>query len=189
MLTEVGVLVGIVKALVDVAKTGTDLFGKRQKATAESVEKLKERIAGIAEQLQQSVALSNLLPIWLKDHANVDLFTDKLSNDDVKVLDSKLRQLISDSVHDHFSGTFFRTSFACLPGVEAGISRFRERLIALEQQIDGITPGDAVAWRRTWPLIKSRMSDLRIEAVKINTLASEIHSQLVQELRQAATAK
>jgi len=52
MLTEVGVLVGIVKALVDVAKTGTDLFGKRQKATAESVEKLKERIAGIAEQLQ-----------------------------------------------------------------------------------------------------------------------------------------
>jgi hypothetical protein len=78
MLTEVGLLVSIVKGLVDVAKGGTDLFGKRQKATAEAVDQLKDRIAGLAEQLQQSVALSKMLPIWLKDHAEVDLFTDKL---------------------------------------------------------------------------------------------------------------
>ena len=186
MLTEIGVLVGIIKGLVDVTKTGTDLFGKRQKATVESVSQLRERIAGLAEQLHQSIALSKMLPIWLKDQAEVDLFTDKLSNDDVRLLDSKLRQLISDSIHDHFSGTFFRTSFVCLPGVESGIETFRERLLALEQQINGIVPGDATAWRRTWPILKLRMHDLRVEAVKINNLADKVHNELVQELRAAA---
>ena len=155
MLTEVGLLVSIVKGLVDMAKTGTDLFGKRQKATAGAVAQLKERIAGLAEQLHQSVALSKMLPIWLKDHADVDLFTDDLSDDDVRLLDSNLRRLIHDSIHDHFSGTFFRTSFACLPGVEAGIKGFRERLLALEQQINGILPGDTTIWRRTWPFLRS----------------------------------
>jgi hypothetical protein len=186
MLTEVGLLVTIVKGLVDVAKGGADLFGKRQKATAQAVAQLKERIAGLAEQLHQSVALSKMLPIWLKDHAEVDLFTDKLSDDDVRLLDSNLRRLIHDSVHDHFSGTFFRTSFNCLPGIEAAIKAFRERLLALEQQINGILPGDATMWKRTWPILKLRMHDLRIEAIKVNNLADEVHSTLVQELRSAA---
>ena len=186
MLTEVGLLVTIVKGLVDVAKGGADIFGKRQKATVEAVVQLKGRIAGLAEQLQQSVALSKMLPIWLKDHAEVDLFTDKLSDDDVRLLDSKLRRLIHDSIHDHFSGTFFRTNFNCLPGVEAAIKSFRERLLALEQQINGILPGDAPMWKRTWPILKLRMHDLRIEAVKVNNLADEVHSTLVQELRNAA---
>lgn len=187
MLTEIGLLVSIVKGFVDVAKGGSDLFGKRQKATAEAVDQLKSRIAGLAEQLQQSVALSKMLPIWLKDHSEVDLFTDKLSEDDVRLLDSKLRNLIHDSIHDQFSGTFFRTNFNCLPGVEAGIKAFRERLVALEQQINGIVPGDTTAWKRTWPIIKLRMHDLRMEAVKVNNLADEVHSSLVQELRAAGT--
>jgi hypothetical protein len=185
MITEVGLLVTIVKNLVDVAKAGSDLFGKRQKTTLDAVSELKSRISGIAEQLQQSVALSKMLPIWLKEHDAVDLFTDKLSDDDVRLLDSRLRSLIADSIHDHFSGTFFRTNFACLPGVETSIKSFRERLLALEQQLNGIVPGDSIAWRRTWPIIKLRMHDLRIEAVKVNNLADELHSELVQELRQA----
>jgi hypothetical protein len=126
-----------------------------------------------------------MLPIWLKDHSEVDLFTESLSDDEVRLLDSRLRGLIHDSIHDHFSGTFFRTSFACLPGVEAGINAFRDRLLALEQQINGIVAGDAIAWRRAWPSLKLRMHDLRVEAVKINNLADEVHSNLVQELRNA----
>jgi hypothetical protein len=185
MLTEIGLMVTIVKNLVDVAKGGNDLFGRRLKATTEAVGQLKERISGLAEQLHQCIALSKMLPIWLKDHSEVDLFTDELSDDDVRLLDSKLRRLISDSIHDHFSGTFFQTSFACLPGVEAGIQSFRDRLLALEQQINGIVPGDATAWRRTWPFLKLRMHDLRIEAVKLDNLADEVHSNLVLELRQA----
>jgi len=186
MLTEVGLLVGIVKNLVDITKSGSGLFGKRPD-TSEAVEQLKERIAGLAEQLQQSVALSKMLPIWLKDHSEVDLFTENLTDHDVRLLDSRLRHLISDSIHDHFSGTFFRTSFACLPGVEAGIEAFRDRLLALEQQINGIVAGDAIAWRRAWPALKLRMHDLRIEAVKINNLADEVHSDLVNELRKAGS--
>jgi hypothetical protein len=116
MITEIGALVSIIKSLLDASKTGWELFGNAsRKAAAESIKKTQERLAGIADQLFQSVALSKMLPIWLKEHAAVDLYTETLSDDDVKLLDSRLRQLISDSIHDHFSGTFFQTSFAVLP--------------------------------------------------------------------------
>jgi hypothetical protein len=155
--------------------------------TGQSVKKTQDRLAGIADQLFQSVALSKMLPIWLKEHATVDLYTDALSDDEVKLLDSKLRQLIADSIHDHFSGTFFRTSFAVLPGVEAGIKSFRDSLLALENQLNGIPPGDAVSWRRAWPIVKVRMHDLRLEAIKLDNLADSLHASLVSELREAAS--
>ena len=142
------------------------------------MKKTQERLAGIAHQLFQSVALSKMLPIWLKEHATVDLYTDALTDDEVKLLDSKLRELVWDSIHDHFSGTFFRTSFAVLPGVEAGIKGFRDRLVALEGQLNGIPPGDAISWRRAWPIVKVRMNDLRLEAEKLDTLADDVHAAL-----------
>jgi hypothetical protein len=189
MIIEIGALVGIVKNLLDSGKTGLDIFGgNSKKQTASGIKKTQERLAGIAEQLYQSVALSKMLPIWLKEHSRYDLYENTLSNDDVKLLDSGLRALISDSIHDHFSGTFFHTSFAALPGVEAAIKGFRERLGALENQLNGIPPGDTTSWRRTWPILKVRMLDLRIEAVKLNNLADALHSQLIVELREAAQA-
>ena len=127
-----------------------------------------------------------MLPIWLKEHAAVDLYTDTLSDDDVKLLDSRLRNLIHDSIHDHFSGTFFRMNFSVLPDVEAGIRSFREWLLALEKQLDGIPPGDATSWRRAWPILKVRMHDLRTEAVKLDNLADDLHAKLVAELRETA---
>jgi hypothetical protein len=187
MITEIGALIDIISTLLEASKTGWELFGGSRKATTDSVKKAQERLAGIADQLFQSVALSKMLPIWLKDHATVDLYTEALSDDDVKLLDSKLRSLIGDSIHDHFSGTFFRTNFAVLPGVDAGIKGFRERLLALEAQLNGIPPGDAVSWRRAWPILKVRMNDLRMEAVKLDNLADDVHSSLVQELRDASS--
>jgi len=187
VITEIGALVGIVKALLDSAKTGKDLFGGGQrKVAAEGLKKSQDRLAGIAEQLHQSLSLSKMLPIWLKDQSAVNLWEDTLSDDDVKLLDSKLRDLISDSIHDHFSGTFFQTNFAVLPGVDAGIRDFRQRLLALETQLNGMPHGDAVSWRRSWPIIKVRMHDLRIEAVKLDNLADAIHASLIGELRDAA---
>jgi hypothetical protein len=189
MITEIGVLVGILRDLLESSKTGFDLFGGfSKKQTAKGVKKTQERLAGIAEQLYESVALSKMLPIWLKEHSRYDLYENTLSNDDVRLLDSGLRALISDSIHDHFSGTFFHTSFAALPGVEAAIKEFRNRLSALEVQLNGIPPGDTTAWRRTWPILKVRMHDLRIEAVKLNNLADTLHSELIVELREAAQA-
>ena len=188
MITEIGALVGILKSLIDAAKSGRELFSasSSKKSTAEALKKTQDRLAGIADQLFQSVALSKMLPIWLKEHATFDLYTDALTDDEVKLLDSRLRQLISDSIHDHFSGTFFRTSFAVLPGVEVGIKGFRDRLLALETQLNGIPPGDATSWRRAWPAVKVRMHDLRLEAVKLDNLADEVHASLVRELKDAA---
>lgn len=187
MITEIGALVGILKVLLEAAKTGRELFGgATKKATAEAVKKTQERLAGIADQLYQSLALSKMLPIWLNEHATVNLYTDKLTTVQVKLLDQRLRQLISDSIHDHFSGVFFGTSFAVLPGVEAGIEDFRDRLKALEVQLNGIPAGDAVAWRRAWPTVKTRMQDLRREAEKLDTLSEAVQASLVHELREAA---
>ena len=187
MLTEIGALVVIVKNLLDGTKTGLDLFGRRADAQ-KNVKALQDRVCGIAEQLDRCVALSKMLPIWLKDHSEVDLFTDKLSDDEVRLLDTKLRSLISDSIHDHFSGVFFRTSFAVLPGMEPAMNGFQQRLLALEQQLNGVPPGDAISWRRSWAVIKVRMHDLRVEAVKIDNLAEQIHTQLIVELRDASNA-
>lgn len=187
MITEIGALVAIMKTLLEATKSGKELFGGGgRKKTAESVNKAQERLDGIAEQLFQSVALSKMLPIWLKEHERVELFTETLSDEDVKLLDSQLRDLIYQSIHDHFSGTFFRTSFAVLPNVEEGIHAFRERLLALEKQLDGIPAGDATSWRRTWPIIKVRMQDLRMEAIKLDSLADDLHAKLVTELRETA---
>ena len=185
MLTEIGALVTIVKSLLDATKTGTDLFG-RKKPIDPNLSNLKLRIEGIAEQLQQSVALSRMLPIWLKDHAEVDLFQGSLGEDEIRLLDTKLRNLIADSVHDHFSGTFFHTSFRELPGIGTAIQDFRDKLITLEKQLNFIPPGDIAAWRLSWPVLKIRMHDLRMAAVTINNLADEIHKQLIDELKAAA---
>jgi len=187
MITEIGALVAITKSLLEASRTGFELFGgASKKKTAEGIGRTQERLAGIAEQLYQSVALSKMLPIWLKEHSRYDLFENTLSNDDVKLLDGGLRTLISDSIHDHFSGTFFCTSFSALPGADAAITEFRNSLNALETQLNGIPPGDATAWRRTWPILKVRMHDLRIVAVKLNNLADTLHSNLIVELREAA---
>lgn len=62
MITEIGTLVSIVKGLSDIAKTGGKLFGKHKKGTAEAVERLQGRVAGIAEQLYETVALLKTIP-------------------------------------------------------------------------------------------------------------------------------
>ena len=187
MLTEIGILVTIVKNLGDIAKTGGDLFGGKKKAeeTASAVIDLKGRISGIAEQLHESVVLSKMLPIWKKDYEKFDIFKNNLSDDDVRMLDAKLRELIDDSIHDHFSGTFFRTSFADLQEVDKAISGFRERLTDLEKQLKGIAPGNAEAWRYSWPTLKVRLQDLRQKADTVYDLADDAHSALIKELREA----
>ena len=188
MLTEIGALVAIVKNLLEGTKTGIDIFGRRGDAQ-KTVKDLQARVSGIAEQLDRCVSLSKMLPLWLKDHSEVNLFTEKLSDEDVRLLDSKLRDLIGDSIHDHFSGVFFRMSFGVLPGIDTAMADFQQRLLALEVQLNGVPAGDAVAWRRSWRVIKVRMSDLRQEAVKIDNLAEQIHAQLVKELRDASSAQ
>lgn len=187
MITEIGALVGIIKTLLDATKTGFDLLGKKP-AAVESVKKTQERLAGIADQLFQSVALLKMLPVWLNQSSDIDFYAKTLTEDDVKLLDSKLRRLIKESNHDYFSATFFQTSFAVLPGVNEGITQFRARLLALEQDLKGITRGDAIAWRRKWPELKIRLNDLQNEAQKLENLADDIHSKLVTELGDASAA-
>ena len=190
MITEVGALVSIIKNLLDSTKTGRELWGVgNKKLTIDSITKTQGRLSGISEQMFQSMALYKMMPIWLKEHAQFDLFDNTLSNEDVTKLDTKLRGLIFDSNHDHFKATFFHTSFSVLPGVDDGIKQFGDKLKALEDQLNGIPAGDATSWRRTWPILKMRMHDLRVEAVNLMVRVDEIQTALIMELRDAAGAR
>jgi hypothetical protein len=182
-LTEIGTLVSIVKGLLDLVKSGSSLLGRKD--SPQLLQPLQQRIAIISEQLQNSIALTKLLPLWLKEHEAFDLFADKLDDEKVRSLDTKLRELIRDSVHDHFSSAFFRTNFKSLPPVSVAIDKFREKLKTLETQIDFVPPGDAAAWRHSWPVIKVRMSDLRRAAVEVENLAEQAQADVVRELREA----
>jgi hypothetical protein len=187
MITEIGALVTIVKDLLSAVKNGRDLFGGgSKKATMDTLVKTQQRLEGISEQLHHSVALTKMLPIWLREYQAVDLYVTSPTNEEVKLLDSRLRALIGDSIHDHFSGTFFHLNFAVLPNVDSGIRSFRERLLALEAQLNGIPPGDAVSWRRAWPTLKVRLHDLRVEVEKISKTAEDVFVALLSELRDAS---
>lgn len=81
---------------------------------------------------------------------------------------------------------YFQT-FAVLPGVEEGIKGFREKLLALETQLNGIPPGDGTSWHRAWPLVKLRMQDLGLAAAKLDNQAEDLHASLIRELRDSAS--
>ena len=186
MLTEIGTLASIINNLINITRSAGSWFGDKQIIKKnEEFEKLKDRIAGMADQFEKSIELSKMLSIWLKEQNQIDLFADQLSDDDVRGYEEKLRYLIFQSIHDTFSGTFFRTKYSSLPGMEGGIEDFRKRLTDLEKQLNGIRTGNAVNWRLSWPILKQRLQDLRSEADNINNKADGILSSLVQELQKA----
>ena len=93
MLLEIGALATIIKNLLDSVKTSRDLWGRdrqvRQRADA-SISELQQRIEGMAEQLHQSVALSKMLPLWINQYNQINLFQVDLSDDDIPRLDEKI---------------------------------------------------------------------------------------------------
>lgn len=186
MLTEIGSLVLLLRGLLEANKKGTELHVQPR---AEAIQRLQERLEGIAEQLEQSVLLSRLLPVWLKDFNAVDFLKDQLTGEDVHLLESRLRPLIHDSVRGPMAETFFRVPFSALPGIETAIASFRIEVRQLYQQLDAIPPGDEAAWHRAWTSVRVRMTGLWKWATKLNNFADQLHSELTRELAEAAKAR
>ena len=83
LIPELGALIAIVKGLLDIAKSGRDLTGNKAKATGESVEKLKDRLAGLADQLESCVMLGKTIPIWLRTCFDIEADVTARSDEDV----------------------------------------------------------------------------------------------------------
>ncbi len=189
LIPELGALVAIVKGLLDIAKSGRDFTGSKAKATGDTVERLKDRMAGLADQLFACVMLVKTIPIWLRNCADIEVQVDTLTDEEVRRLQIALTRLISDSRYDSFSAAFYRTSFARLPGVDSSIQSFRRDLEKLGEQCEYVRPnGDIGAWRKEWPALLQNLSYLRREAVSLLQQADEVHGALIGELKQAAAA-
>ncbi|HEY7182345.1 MAG TPA: hypothetical protein VIC84_13040 [Blastocatellia bacterium] len=188
MITEIGTLVAIVKGLADVAKTGTDLFGKRKQDTLDRVDQLKGRVAGIAEQLYETVSLLKTIPAWLRQCEDVLFRPDNLSADAIQQQHILLHRLISDSRYDSFSDAFYRTKYDALPGLEKPMVTFRDLLERFEKDHSQMRFDVELRPLRTdWAKLKGRLRDLRDQAESIRRTANELHGRLIDELKQSGS--
>ncbi len=190
MITEIGALVSIVKGLADIAKTGGDFFGKPKKETAKEINRLQGRVAGIAEQLYESVALLKTIPAWLRQAEEVIFQPDDLPIEAIQQHHTRLHRLISDSRYDSFSDAFYRTKYDTLPGLEKPMVSFRELLERLNDEHSKMrfdVPPQAL--QIDWSKLKSRLRDLYDEAENIRRTANELHGRLIDELKESGSVR
>lgn len=190
MITEIGALVSIVKGLTEVAKTGSDLFGKRRKETVDAVAKLKERVAGVAAQLFQTVALLKTVPAWLRQCDDLLFQPENLSADGIQQQHVQLARLISESRYDYFSDAFYRTKYDALPGMSEPMDEFRKLLERLESDHNKIRFDITLpALQKDWSALRIRLRDLRKQAEVIRHHANELHGRLIDELERAGAVQ
>lgn len=190
----VGALVAITRNLIEAIKGARSFWSNKPKEDAE-LERIEQafaafqaRLRHLAEQLTQSEALARMLPIWLNVLAQIPVWQNVLADDDVPKLDRQLRRLISDSIHDYFSATFFHQDFGALPDVLKKIEQFRERLQDLERELLAIPFGNQGAWKSHWPSLKMRLGDLDRLARDLESHVADLHGRLVREIESAAAA-
>ncbi len=198
-ITAIGTLASAAKTIVDVIKNIRSLAGGQPDASTANIRQAQElqksftdfqdRIAYISDQLHQTETLMRMLPIWLKEHSQFEVWDKDPKDDVLKKLDSGLRQFIFDSVHDHFSAVFFQTSFSKLPGVPQMLEDIRDNLKELDTSLNAIPHTNLQAWKEHLPIIKVRLSDLRIKASKLDSHTGTLRGELVQELKDAAGIK
>jgi len=166
-ITTIGALVGITKAVVDTLKSLRDLFDARdaKRIANESqakIEKVNENFAAfhkrleiLSLQLEQSEALTRMVPAWLEVASLMPVWkgVNDSTQEDIRRLDSDLRSFIHESVRDHFSTTFFRTNFDQLPEVERQLDIFRAKLRDLDRTVSAIPPGNSEVFKGLWATI------------------------------------
>ncbi len=161
-------------------------MGRRRKETSESIKKLTARVAGIAEQLYETVALLKTIPTWLRQSEEILSQPDELKLDEIQRYHVVLNRLISDSRYDSFSDAFYRTKYDALPGLEKPMVTFRELLEKLEDEHHKMrfdVPLNAL--QRDWAKLKNRLRDLSDQAERIRQTANELHGKLIDELKRS----
>lgn len=189
-IVTIGSLIGITKSLVEVLKDAGRLFsGSSAKAKLESAfAELYERIEVLSVQLEQSEGLTRMVPAWLELANRMPMWQEvtAIEHREAQILDQDLRNLINDSIRDHFSATFFRSNFDRLPGVPVKLEIFRDRLHTLDRTVSTVQPGNVESLKALWPQLTTQFNDARNAAYEIQRIADDLQGQLIQELRDAA---
>ena len=189
-LAAIGALVGITKSLIEIAKDLGSLFSGssgKERLTAQLAQ-LYGRIDVLAVQLEQSEQLTRMVPAWLELANRMPMWQKPSGIDgkEAKILDRDLRSLIHESIRDHFSATFFQSSFDQLPEVPLKLEIFRDRLRTLDKTISTVQPGNIQSLEALWSQITTQFNDTRNAATEIHRLADEVQGRLIKELRDAA---
>jgi len=190
MITEIGALVGIIKGLADIAKDGGDWLRKPKKENVEAVERLQERVAGIAAQLYQTVALLKTIPAWLRQCDDLLFQPEALPAEEIQRQHTLLHRLISESRYDYCSDAFYRTKYDALPGLTKPMEQFRELLERLEVDHGKIRfDVELQALHKDWFALRTRLRDLKNQAEEIRLRANELHGSLINELESAGAVR
>jgi hypothetical protein len=191
-LAAIGTLVGITKSVIDIVKSVSPTFRDRsaQEKLHDGFAELYGRIDILSVQLEQSENLTRMVPAWIElaDRIGRSFYRrpSEMNASEVQILDRDLRDLMNESIRDHFSSTFFSVQFDRLPEVPLKLDLFRDRLKTLDRTISNVPPGDVDALNALWPQIRTHFNDARNAASDIERLAEDVHGKLIRELRDAA---
>jgi hypothetical protein len=199
----IGLLATIGKTLVDTFKGVRDLLDTKDPRriadkSPENFDKLKEnfidyqkRLEMLALQLERSETLTRMIPTWFADVNRLPLWKDvtTLQSSELWQVHHDLQELIRQSIHDHFSSTFFRTDFDALSGVDQQMIVFRGQLNQLDNRVRTIQPGNEQVFRGLWSTLALDINNLRDTAITIERMGEDIHGKLIHELRDAAQQK
>jgi hypothetical protein len=153
-------------------------------AMRDTIDRFQTRLEGLAIQLQQSERLTRMIPAW-EAYANevtpvADINT--IAETEAQRIHVALRNLIESSIRDQFSGTFFRSQFDSLPGMERELDVFRAHLGNLDRTVSTIPAGNLGAFKALWPSLSVQFNDLRNSGYQVRRLAEDINGKLIDEL-------
>jgi hypothetical protein len=198
MSLEVGTLVALSKGIVDTLLGLKSLFPKGSTSSPaiddaftelrNDVTAFQARLQGLARQLEECERLTRMIPAWEALANQIPVWNDvpNAAPDEIMRLHVGLRDLLNASVHDHFSGTFFRTQFSSLPNIEPVLQVFRANLKNLDRVISTIPAGNGQVFKSLWPQISSDFNNLRNACYEVKQRAEDIQAGLIQELQDAA---
>jgi hypothetical protein len=191
---DIGSLVAISKNFLDSFTLVKGFFpsgqGKAEAAVAamrDNINNFQTRLEGLAIQLQQSERLTRMIPAWEAYANEIPMSCDinTLADAEAQRLHVALRQLIESSIRDQFSGTFFRSEFDALPGMERQLDIFREHLKNLDRTVSTIPGGNLAAFRVLWPNLCVEYNNLRNSGYDVRRLAEDIQGRLIDELMES----
>lgn len=184
MITEIGALVKIVKDLVD-ASNGARGFLGSGKLDPKLLSDLRRRISGLSDQIWACAQLGTQLPEWRRLLSEVDHRANKLNAADAAEVERRLDQIVHSARSDQFSGVFYSHIYKGMPKIEEKLSIFKAEIDSLYALVTNTPTGDAAAWSKQWPQLKTRLQQLHRTTSDVGLAQQATMADLIKELHNA----
>lgn len=138
----------------------------------------------LATRIQQATILTNFIPTWLIAENEFDPIGALPSDEELVKIKQDLPNFMYDSINDHFSAQFFRTSYNELPELEAKLADFRSDIQHYKKELEKIISQDDQIIKTIWGyLLKEQLFQLRVDALKIKEEAQRIIDSSIAALK------